>query len=269
MTTRSDRDREGLSSRVEDTSTWGKRLEIKAGVNFGAPGVFSASPESARFKRLVDVRADTLAPGIASRDVTAYIVATQTYENNPPTRGQTIAADQASAFAGLYGRLETGRGGVSSFEDFIIPAHGKSIHIGADTSRLSIGVFPDRAGWNTVPNNFQGELAAGFSIVAGVTTALLLPDEVTQFYNIAVGGSQSFDIPRFSRTFQFVSDQPLGYTFAWIDAVGNTIATAPSTAVPYVGQNVPIPIDAVTLLMDQPAGVVTVINPLFFWRRES
>ena len=186
-----------LSREPYNTSTWGKRLEIRAGLfNVAVPapfGPFTPSPDTGTLKRLCDVRVPTDLPGVASRDVTAYIFAEQTYDNNPrnidpgppETKVTTPEAEQREAFHGLFGRLESGRGGVSTFEDFLVPAHGKSIHIGADAVRLSVVFDPVRAGLVGVA--FERERAAGFSINAGVATAVLLPDSVRDAYNLAGG----------------------------------------------------------------------------------
>lgn len=363
----------------KETSTWGKRLEIKCGyydpAGLAPWGPFTESPDAASWKRLVDVRVKTDTPSVLSRDVTAYIVARQTYANNSdivqPAQGATIlgaggtfptlfvggetllmtvdtvavnvvfaAVDQSNAqvaaainvvstaaglgnvatvdggeiritsptigataqvditggtgratiglpiatangsaatkvqtpqaeydtaFAGLFGRLETGRGGVTASEDFLIPAHGKVIHIGADAVRLSVGFFPALAGWTA---GFEGKRAAGFSVQGGVTTADMLPHLIRQFYSNQVGGTQRFAVPNFSSRLQFFSQVPEGYQFDWRDQFGTFINNTPSLATPYVDSPQPIPIDAAGLQIT-PVASGLAIDPVIMWERSS
>ncbi|MDH5644458.1 MAG: hypothetical protein OEZ01_00535 [Candidatus Heimdallarchaeota archaeon] len=368
-----------LATARKDTSTWGKRLEIKCGYYDPAGltpwGPFTESPDAGAWKRLVDVRVKTDTPSVLSRDVTAYVVATQTYANNSdivqPAQGasvlavgavyptgfvggetlavtidttpvnvvfavtdqtlvqvlaainaastlagvgnvatdsggqilltspsigpgavvdvtggtgratiglpiatatgtaatkvQTPPAEYDTAFAGLFGRLETGRGGVTASEDFLIPAHGKVIHIGADAVRLSVGFFPDRAGWTA---GFQGKRAAGFSVQGGVTTADMLPHLIRQFYSQQVAGTQRFDVPNFSSRLQFFTQVPEGYQFDWRDQFGTFIPNTPSLATPYVDSPQPIPIDAASLQIT-PVASGLAIDPVIMWERSS
>jgi hypothetical protein len=271
-----------LSRRKLDTSTWGKRLELRAGLNdpaIPAPfGPFTESPDALHLKRLVDVRVPTDLPGIASRDVTAYIVATQTYENNPDiidpgppaVKVVTPNANREPAFRALFGRLETGRGGISSFEDFIIPAHGKSIHIGADTVRLSVIFDPARVGYTG--GGFLGQRAAGFSVIAGVATSDLLPDSVRDEYNLAASTTQVFQVPRFTRRVQFFSDCPDCFQFDWTRPPGTGagfLPNTPSTGVPYASSPQPIPVEAFGVQITEKLPGQATTNPVLLWERQT
>lgn len=362
-----------LSTAASDTSTWGKRLEIRCGIN--SPGTilppfapFSQSPDIGLVQRLVDVRAPTAAPSLTSRDVTAYIIATQTYTNNKRirTRGSVIGVagtfptlfvggetltfnvdgvavavvfavgdqtaaqvaaaidaaiaatpnaagssaddggevrisgtktdngnvtitggtalavlgftvgqsgstndqlgtfgfDREPAFEALFGRLTTSRGGVSSVEEFTIPAHGASLHIGSDTARLEVFFDPVRLGIVGL-----GALAAGFSVVGGVASSGFYQDEIRQFFRIG-GPVQTFKVPEFSRRLQFFSSSPQAFSFTWINSFGFNVVNVPNSAIPYVDKPQPIPVNAVQLRV-QTAVTGIQESPILVWSRAS
>ncbi|MDA8001610.1 MAG: hypothetical protein MPL62_10025 [Alphaproteobacteria bacterium] len=279
-----DRDTPQLARKRLDTSTWGKRLEIRAGLNDplqGAPfGPFTQSPDAERFLRLVDVRAPTDRPSLISRDVVIYVTALQVYDNNPDivdgagVRISTPPGDQQEAHAGLFVRVETGRGGVTAQEDSVVPAHGLSLHIGADSARVSVGFFPSRTQWDQAPaGTFNGAEAAGFRVQAGVGTAGLYRDFIRQYYDIgvpnAVGGvvTSFFAVPPFARRLQFFHPSPASFTFRWRSSLGNDLVNDPLSALFYVDQPQPIPIEAVGVNITAPAGLST--NPILLWEREA
>ena len=271
-----------LSTLSSDTSTWGKRLAVRAGLSDPAIvvdfGPFTPSPDIGLLQRLVDVRAPTAKPSTTSRNVVAYIVASQVYDNNPnittalPQRNNpqavTPLANRRPAFEALFGRLTTSRGGVSSFEEFTIPAHGASLHIGSDTARLEVIFDPGRVGLvDDAGLDNRGKLAAGFSVVGGVASAGFYPDIIRQFFNLDTG-TQNFDVPQFSRRMQFVTDAPQGYTFTWLDPFGAPLENVPTSGVSYVDSPQPIPVNAASLRIVT-AVLGLAIEPIIIWERFS
>lgn len=276
-----------LSAKTRDTSTWGKRLAIRSGVwSPGDPspvdppfGPFTPSPDILLLQRLVDVRAPTDKPSITSRDVTAYILARQLYDNNPSITtalpqdenppAVTPLINQHPAFEGLYGRLTTSRGGVSSFEDFNIPAQGVSMHIGSDTARLEVVFDPARAGITDATDVGKGKLAAGFSVVGGVASSGFYPDTIRQFLELVPGGGATltYRIPQFSRLLQFTTPVPQIYVFEWLDFNGVLVANTPSNGIPYANAPAPIPVNAESLRITQQVAALT--SPILTWHRLS
>ncbi len=285
-----------LSRRGADTSTWGKRLVVRAGLNdslVGAPfGPFTPSPDTKQLLRLVDVRTPTAKPSTSSRNVVAYIFAKQVYDNNKqittglPQRDNpqaiTPVGNRSSAFEALFGRLTTSRGGVSTFEEFVIPAHGVALHIGSDTARVEVRFdpvkanIPDGAG-AAVDGFVRGKLAAGFDIVGGVATAGFYGDEVRQFFDIqldAVGNNiQFFDIPQFAKTLEVFTPDPQAYLVDWQaqETVGTgNLSNVPNSFIPYVGAPQPIPVNAARLRVNLNAALgPAAISPVLVWSRRA
>lgn len=278
------RQRKGLTHAQDSTSTWGKRLTIKAGLNNAAAlspfAPFTQSPDSEQWFRLVDVRAATDRPSQDSRDVCIYVTGRQAYDNNPrivDNNGVPIVTpqvDQQEAHDGLFVRVETGRGGITSEETSVLPAHGLSLHIGADSARVSVGFFPSLTQWSQGgAGQFNGAMASGFEIKAGVATAGLYRDFIRQEYDITVPNgagvavASRFNIPPFARRFQFFSDAPGTFTFRWESSLGNALVNQPLSGVPYVDSPQPIPINAARLVITAPVGLST--NPSLLWEREA
>lgn len=277
-----------LSTKGADTSTWGKRLSIKNGLNdslVGAPfGPFTPSPDTNQLLRLVDVRAPTAKPSTTSRDVTAYVFATQVYDNNKsittalPQRQNpqavTPVANRAPAFEALFGRMTTSRGGVSTFEEFVIPAHGVALHIGSDTARVEVFFDPAKANIvdDAIPDSeIRGKLAAGFEVVGGVATAGFYPDEIRQFYDTGIAGLQRFVVPQFAKTLQVFTDAPQAFSIFWqapenLGAIG-PLSNVPTTLIPYVDAPMPIPVNAGRLQISTAVAVNE--SPILVWGRKT
>lgn len=286
----------GLSQRGADTSTWGKRLVVRAGLNdslVGVPfGPFTASPDTGQLLRLVDVRAPTAKPSTTSRDVVAYIFARQVYDNNKGIttglpqgsnpQAVTPVANRSSCFEALFGRLTTSRGGVSTYEEFVIPAHGVALHIGSDTARVEVRFDPRKAnipdGAAAAADGFvRGKLAAGFDVIGGVATAGFYGDEVRQFYDIQleqVGNNiQLFDVPQFAKSLEVVTPDPQAYDVQWFDQVTVTntaLANVPNSFIPYIGGPQPIPVNAARLRVNLNTNLgPAAISPVLVWSRRA
>jgi hypothetical protein len=184
--------------------------------------------------RCIDVRDLVDATSEESRDCTIYIEAEQLYQDT------TLPADRRGAYNALFGRLTTGSGGISVDEEFIIPALGKDIHIGADSVRLEVWYDPARAGYSeTVVPGINVKACAGFRVKAHVTTALLLQDYVQ---------------------------------ITWLDVFQNVISQN-ITPTEYHGRFGPIPVDAafIRLTVTAAAGVNPILTtrPMVTWSRHS
>lgn len=283
-----------LSSKSADTSTWGKRLSIKAGLNdslVGAPfGPFTPSPDTNQILRLVDVRAPTSKPSTTSRDVTVYLFARQVYDNNksittalPQAQNPqaiTPVANRSPAFEALFGRLTTSRGGVSTFEEFVIPAHGVALHIGSDTARVEVQFNPAKANIedDATPDGFiRGKLAAGFEVVGGVATSGFYPDDVQQFFDSQLdnvfNNVQVFTVPQFAKTLQVFTDSPQAYDIEWQApaSVGTgALDNVPTTFLPYVDQPTPIPVNAGLLRVNTAVALgADAPSPVLVWGRRA
>jgi hypothetical protein len=281
-----------LSTKGADTSTWGKTLQIRAGLNdslVGAPfGPYTPSPDRSQLLRLVDVRAPTAKPSTTSRDVTAYIYARQVYDNNKgittnvPQRdfpqAITPLANRSSAFEALFGRLTVSRGGVSTFEEFVIPAHGVSLHIGSDTARLEVRFDPAKANipLDGAADGFvRGKNAAGFIVTGGVATSGFYQDVIRQFYDLqldAIGNNiQFFDVPRFARTLEVFTPTPQAYDVQWFpqESVNATaLSNVPNNFASYVGAPQPIPVNAARLRVNLNAAIAAgEPSPVLVWSR--
>lgn len=243
-----------LSDARYDTTTWGRTQALKAGFNEpGAPapfGPFTQSPDAEGFKSLVQVQLPADRPSLLSRDVLVYVSAVQNYGNNPQivnAAGAPIVtpiADQLHANAGLYGLVRSGRGGQFSEQEFIVPAHGIALHVGADSVEVSVGFFPSRTGWGTGAE-FLGARATGWDIEAGVATAGSYVDRVRQELPVSSASDLVFRIPEFSRRLRVATMTPDLYLLDWRDWLGRSIPVGPLTSpIYYADAAAPIPIDA-------------------------
>jgi hypothetical protein len=220
--------------------------------------------------RCIDVRDLVDATSEESRDCTIYIEAEQLYQDT------TLPADRRGAYNALFGRLTTGSGGISVDEEFIIPALGKDIHIGADSVRLEVWYDPARAGYSeTVVPGINVKACAGFRVKAHVTTALLLQDYVRREWyegDGGVGAAINIPIPQFTRLMMFSYEAPTNVQITWLDVFQNVISQN-ITPTEYHGRFGPIPVDAafIRLTVTAAAGVNPILTtrPMVTWSRHS
>jgi hypothetical protein len=216
----------------------------------------------------------------------AYIIARQKYDNNPGIttalpqnsnpQAVTPIANREAAFECLFGRLTTSRGGVSSAEEFVIPAQGVARHIGSDTARLEVFFDPSRANVfdDGVPDGAtRGKLAAGFEVIGGVATSGYYPDEIRQFYSIDIASAQTFPIPQFAQTLQVYTPTPQFVAMTWLEDTQvfgplHQVPNSPVYATGYVDQPQPIPVNASALLVLATNNQLT-SNPVLVWRRRT
>lgn len=224
-----------------DTSTWGKRLEIRAGVPTVAGGT-GIGPDIRNPKRLIDVRVPTDRPGVASRSIVVYATARIFYN-------AAVVTQVGAPTNSLVGVLQTGSGGLTREERFIMPAHGKTIHIGADSVRMHM-VYEPREDLATAVDGVYA--LAGFVCQANCSIAGLYPGEVRQDSEVwntaAVPTStavQSFAIPEFSESLQLVHDSLGDFDVEWEDVFGNAVMT-PLSGLQYAEPR-PIPVEAAGL----------------------
>lgn len=248
----------GLAKGSYRTPTWGKTVLIRPGYWVDA-GDFALSPDVRQQKRPVDVRALTDEVSIPSRDCTAYIKATCLYAD------PTAELDKRGAHRMLFGRLSTGSGGITIQEEFLIPATGKSIHVGADSCRVEVWIDPKRGGF--AEDGSDVEACAGFEVHAQVTTARLFLDEV----RAERVTTNEVLIPTFTRDMQFLHETPQNIIITFEDVFGNTVWVGPPT--PWVGQFAPLPIEAYTfqiafLTAAGPTSMVT-NTPILNFKRYS
>lgn len=262
------------------TSTWGKRLSIRAGLFDSGGGAgpwapFTECPDAHRWFRLCDVRAETDRPSTTSRDVTIYLTATQNYDNNPQiaaASGTTPSVDQQQAHLALFGRIQIGRGGITSEERFTIPAHGIALHVTADSVRVEAGFFPRDTQFyssGAPDTDFRGALATGFDIQAGVGTGKpsvdLVRTPVLSSADAAAG--PTIDVPDFARRVQLFHLNPQMFLTSWLDYRGSPINDAPATGANYAVLQ-PIPVDAKRLQIIRLLPLQT-LRAIMQWEREA
>lgn len=271
-------------TRSIDTSTWGRNLNIRCGLldaALSAFAPFTPSPDSETYLPVVKVDMPANVPSLASRDVLVYVSAKQVYNNNPNIVSlaggpiTTPVANQLVANQGLYGRVRSGRGGTQNEEEFVIPAHGIALHVGADSVAVEVGFFPSRTGWGA-DAAFEGARATGWEVRGGIATSASFVDRIRQELPVSSATDLRFEIPEFARRLRVATMVPDLYGLDWQDWLGRSIAVGPLTSPLYwADAPAPIPIDArfVTLLRlacANGAGDVLPSHPVTLeWERQA
>lgn len=244
-----------------DTSTWGKRLELRPGIPT-VDGGSGLSPDIRRDIRPVSVQVPTATPGIKSRDVTMYATA------------EPIYTEEALAFLGggsgfmineLIGTLATGAGGVTRSESFVMPAPGRAIHIGADSVRFSVKYEP--AVGAAVPDSPTG--LVGWRIVANISTSGLYPGEVRLAPVFSAAATPvTVVIPQFGESFRIAHPMPGLFDVDFQDQFGNNIVGTRNGS--QYATDTPLPPAAFQIKLTPlvPVGVA-VDTPVLSFRRPS
>lgn len=270
---------------IEAASTWGRRIVLRAGLFDAAAGgpfaPFTQSPDANDWKSVVQVEMPVDSTGErTSRDCVVYLSALQNYVNNPgivDAAGISIStppANQLVANQALFGRVQTGRGGVTNTEEFVIPAHGLSLHMACDAVRVEVGFFPARAGWDVAA--FQGAQATGWEIVGGVGTSGMYADRIRQHYPVDTAGTIDLRVPEYARRMRVDSLVPELYWLDWLNWRGDSIAEGPfNNAIAFADDAQPIPIGARSVQITKLAAASNATNftpthPLLIeWEREA
>lgn len=254
-----------------DTSTWGKRLQIRPGVLVAGGGT-GIGPDIGIRQRLIDVRAPTSRPGVISAPFVVYVTAKALLDPN-------LVVNRRATFARfLQGVLETGSGGITRQESFVVPQHGRAIHIGADSVRLYALYLPLN---EQPPNPVPDGLAAmtGFDLNANASMSGLYPGEVrvaTEPFSSALippTDVQTFPIPEFSETLELSHPSLSSFDVTWRDVFGAPLDDTPvmnGTAFQCPCQ-VPVPLAAtqVEIQYNGPAGPPSSPGMVLKWFRPS
>lgn len=207
--------RAGRSEAAQDTSNWGSRLVLRAGVSTAAGGSGFA-PDIGQWRRVLDVRAPTDLPGGGSTPFAMYVTAA-------PFWDASYAGNEACFVQNaLTGRVTIGSGGVSRSETFAIPTVGKVMHVGADSLRLDVHYDPDRYLANFKSADDVGAMV-GFDVNAAAALSQIDPAPTFQggmFLNPGGESEATFRIPDFAQTLQVCSGALTLFDVEFLDQNG-------------------------------------------------
>ena len=242
MVTKSGKGMIGPPRLHQDTSTWGKRLKIRPGVRTTAVPIAGTGigEDIGIRKRMIDVRVQTARPGLASKPFVLYMTRTLIFD---PSQDAFPAGLSGAFQKDLIGVLETGSGGITREEKFIVPAHGRAIHIGADSVRLYMVYLPLGQSTAGSPNSLAA--MTGFDIGANASISGLYPGEVRQESdNFSPGDTELFEIPQFAETLRLTNAQLSSIDVQWRDRFGNSISDFGSFNGTAYAEPQPIPLAA-------------------------
>lgn len=253
------------------TSTWGRREIIRAGIHTAESTPdqpqTGIGPDIGVRKRLFDVRMNTAAPGNISKPFTLYVTSRAFYDPSFEANGGVPTAAVASAT--LFAFLETGGGGVTRAEEFILPQHGKAIHIGADSVRLFVVFEPNEV--SIVPDNATAMI--GFELNATVSLSGLYPGEVrTETFNPLVAGVPLLTpIPNFSTTLQMFHPSLSMLEVNFVDVFGVDLSASTTFNGSDFAEPFPIPLGAAQVSIEFPGGggPIATGRPILRWDRPS